>query len=225
MKPSLKVARALLALAVLILALFVVDGTVSWAQSYLGPGDRAVVFGVGSAGLSVREGPGYRFPVITVLPQDAQLDVVNGPSWSSSLPWFLVAGFDGNRQGWVAGNYLQPVEPDENSGTSGDGDSRANPDARGGQPAGGKSFIAIVTGYSIHGRTSSGKTTEWGVIAVDPNVIPMGSKVQIDGFDEPFVAADTGGGVRGNWIDIWFANYADAAAFGTQSRRVTVITP
>ena len=85
------------------------------------------------------------------------------------------------------------------------------------------SFIATVTSYCLQGRTRTGTPVHWGVVAVDPKVIPLGSKIQIEGFEETFVAEDTGSGIRGNWIDIWFENCADARAFGTQSRRVTIL--
>lgn len=88
-----------------------------------------------------------------------------------------------------------------------------------------KSFIATVTAYSIRGPTATDTYTRWGVVAVDPRVIPLGSKLLIEGFEDVFVAEDMGGGVRGNWVDIWFPNHADAVRFGLQSRRVTIIEP
>ncbi len=95
---------------------------------------------------------------------------------------------------------------------------------RGNQPEG-KSFIATITAYTISGGTATGTQTRWGTVAVDPRVIPLGSKIRIDGFEETFVAEDTGGGVRGNWVDIWFPDHGDALRFGMQSRRVTIVEP
>lgn len=96
------------------------------------------------------------------------------------------------------------------------------PSARGDQRDG-KSFVATVTSYCLRGRTASGTPVRWGAVAVDPRVIPLGSKIQIEGFEEVFVAEDTGSGVRGNWVDIWFENCVEARAFGMQSRRVTIL--
>ncbi|MHB0868790.1 MAG: LysM peptidoglycan-binding domain-containing protein [Chloroflexota bacterium] len=87
----------------------------------------------------------------------------------------------------------------------------------------GKSFIATLTAYSIQGRTATGSATRWGVVAVDPRVIPLGSRLRIDGFEETFVAEDTGGGIRGNWVDVWFQDFGEAMRFGMQSRRVTIV--
>ena len=89
----------------------------------------------------------------------------------------------------------------------------------------GRSFIATVTAYCLRGHTRNGTPVQWGIVAVDPNVIPLGSKIQIDGFGEIFSAEDTGSGIRGRWIDIWFENCAEARRFGTQSRRVTILEP
>ena len=94
--------------------------------------------------------------------------------------------------------------------------------SRGG-PRDGKSFVATMTAYAIQGRTATGTHTSWGVIAVDTATIPLGSNVRIDGFEELFVAEDTGGGIRGNWVDLWFPNYADAMRFCIQARRVTIV--
>lgn len=56
---------------------------------------------------------------------------------------------------------------------------------------------------------------EQGVsIAVDPDVIPLGSTVYIDGI--PYVAHDTGGAIKGNRIDIYFASHKDAVDFGVR---------
>lgn len=89
----------------------------------------------------------------------------------------------------------------------------------------GKSFVANVTAYAMNGRTATGTSTRWGVIAVDPRMIPLGSKVRIDGFEELFTAEDTGGAIKDNWIDLWFPSHAEAIRFGIQARRVTVVEP
>lgn len=55
-------------------------------------------------------------------------------------------------------------------------------------------------------------------IAVDPKVIKLGSRVVIDG--KEYVAEDTGGAIKGNKIDIYFANHAEAMKFGVRSKEV-----
>ncbi len=55
-------------------------------------------------------------------------------------------------------------------------------------------------------------------IAVDPKVIKLGTRVVIDG--KEYVAEDTGGAIKGNKIDIYFANHAEAMQFGVRSKEV-----
>jgi 3D (Asp-Asp-Asp) domain-containing protein len=59
----------------------------------------------------------------------------------------------------------------------------------------------------------------WGIVAVDPSVIPLGTRMTIPGYGEG-VAADTGGSIQGAVIDLWFATPAQAAAWGR--RTVTI---
>ncbi|MDQ2983837.1 MAG: 3D domain-containing protein [Actinomycetota bacterium] len=78
-----------------------------------------------------------------------------------------------------------------------------------------------ATGYSIHGRTATGAPTGYGVVAVDPSVIPLGTRMTIPGYGEG-VAADTGGAVRGATIDLWFPTAAQASAWGRRTVTITL---
>lgn len=60
------------------------------------------------------------------------------------------------------------------------------------------------------------------VIAVDPSVIPLGSKVYVEGFGEA-TAADIGGGIEGKEIDIFIPSEQDAIEFGVQKLKVTIL--
>lgn len=74
-------------------------------------------------------------------------------------------------------------------------------------------------GHPEYGITFTGKPVrEWHTIAVDPNVIPLGSLVYIPYFaDKPnkgvFVAEDTGSAIVGRRIDIYMPNLAEASQF------------
>ena len=84
----------------------------------------------------------------------------------------------------------------------------------------GRSLTVVATGYALGGRTSTGLPVGWGVVAVDPSVIPLGTHMTVPGYGEA-VAADVGGAVRGSVIDLWFPTIAQANAWGRRS--VTVI--
>lgn len=69
--------------------------------------------------------------------------------------------------------------------------------------------------------TYSGTIPEEGrTIAVDPDVIPLGSRVVADGRE--YIAEDIGGAIKGDRIDIYFESHEDALAFGSQMLTVEV---
>ena len=81
--------------------------------------------------------------------------------------------------------------------------------------------VAVATGYSLPGHTSTGLPVGFGVVAVDPAVIPLGTRLTIPGYGVG-VAADTGTAVQGNTIDLWFPTLADAMAWGRRTVTITL---
>lgn len=63
--------------------------------------------------------------------------------------------------------------------------------------------------------------TEGRTIAVDPEVIPLGSTVEIDGVE--YIAEDIGGAVKGNHIDMFFSSHEDALTWGVQYHDVCIV--
>jgi 3D (Asp-Asp-Asp) domain-containing protein len=98
-----------------------------------------------------------------------------------------------------------------------------------------KTLSCVATAYGPSdstGLTATGKPVAQGMIAVDPNVIPLGSKVWISGYNDPNLPAggfmataeDTGGAIRGNRIDIYInADDATVRRFGVQQVTVQVL--
>lgn len=84
-----------------------------------------------------------------------------------------------------------------------------------------RTLTVSATGYSIHGRTATGAPTGPGIVAVDPGVIPLGTRMTIPGYGEG-VAADTGGAVRGASIDLWFPTLVQARAWGRRTVTITL---
>ncbi|MBS4201227.1 LysM peptidoglycan-binding domain-containing protein [Bacillus sp. FJAT-49732] len=60
------------------------------------------------------------------------------------------------------------------------------------------------------------------VISVDPSVIPLGSKVYVEGYGEA-IAGDTGGAIKGNKIDVFIPSKQDAINFGVKQLKVTIL--
>lgn len=86
---------------------------------------------------------------------------------------------------------------------------------------GAHTLTVTATGYAMHGHTATGAPTGWGVVAVDPSVIPLGTRLSIPGYGSG-VAADTGGAIQGATIDLWFPTVAQANAWGRRTVTISV---
>ncbi|MDQ3066095.1 MAG: 3D domain-containing protein, partial [Actinomycetota bacterium] len=87
--------------------------------------------------------------------------------------------------------------------------------------AGARTLTVSATGYALRGLTATGIQTAPGVVAVDPSVIPLGTRMTIPGYGEG-VAADTGGAVQGNIIDLWFPSVEQALTWGRRTVTITI---
>ncbi len=75
--------------------------------------------------------------------------------------------------------------------------------------------------YSLPGHTALGIPVRKGVVAVDPKLIPLGTKLHIPGYG-PGIAADVGWAIKGRIIDLWFPTLAQARKWGRRTVRITV---
>ena len=82
-------------------------------------------------------------------------------------------------------------------------------------------LTVLATAYTLHGTTATGAPVGYGVVAVDPKVIPLGTRMTIPGYGEG-IAADTGGAIQGAVIDLWFPNAGQAAAWGRRTVTITL---
>jgi 3D (Asp-Asp-Asp) domain-containing protein len=85
----------------------------------------------------------------------------------------------------------------------------------------GRTLTVTATAYTLTGTTATGAPVGYGIVAVDPSVIPLGTRMTIPGYGEG-VAADTGGGVQGATIDVWVPTAAAAAAWGRRTVTITL---
>lgn len=80
-----------------------------------------------------------------------------------------------------------------------------------------------ATAYTYTGyNTASGTRPQYGVVAVDPRVIPLGTRMYIDGYGHA-TALDTGGAIKGNRIDVFVESESDAHRWGVRSVRVYLL--
>ncbi|WP_413364237.1 ubiquitin-like domain-containing protein [Lysinibacillus sp. 3P01SB] len=98
-------------------------------------------------------------------------------------------------------------------------------------PSNGKEFYVTATAYTANCSGCSGVTATGlnlkanpssKVIAVDPSVIPLGSKVWVEGYGYA-IAADTGGAIKGNKIDVFISSKSQAASWGRKKVRIKVL--
>lgn len=86
---------------------------------------------------------------------------------------------------------------------------------------GGTKMTVSATCYILKGTTASGLPVGPGIVAVDPTVIPLGTRLYIPGYGKG-IAADIGGGIKGKIIDLWYSTYAACAQWGRRTVTITV---
>ncbi|MFL0195436.1 3D domain-containing protein [Clostridium sp. WILCCON 0269] len=100
--------------------------------------------------------------------------------------------------------------------------------SRGGRPVSFSQVLSVsATAYCDQGITASGAVTvrnpnSYSTIAVDPRVIPMGSRVYVDGYGYA-IAQDIGGAIIGNRIDVFFPSEGEAQNWGRRAINVYIL--
>ncbi len=183
----------------------------------------ARVTGTDAAGLRVRAGPGKDFPTTVIVRDKSIVRIVDGPTQDSETTWFEIAADNGEDvRGWSSLPFIQPIQSFERPTTAGD----SAPSIVQGRvmPVKLTAYTHQEPGEGAHGWIAkSGAPVAWGIVAVDPEVIPLGSRITIDGFDQVFRAEDTGFGVRGRHIDIFLPDHDAATRFGVQYSNALVL--
>lgn len=84
-------------------------------------------------------------------------------------------------------------------------------------------MIFEATAYCYTGnRTYTGTWPSRGTIAVDPTIIPLGTRLFVEGYGEG-IAEDTGGAIRGNIIDLYMLDRNEALSWGRRQVEVRII--
>lgn len=101
-----------------------------------------------------------------------------------------------------------------------------------GQQPAGQTFIMESTAYSSDPADTlgGGTVTATGqnlltnpmAVAVDPNVIPLGTRLYVEGYGEA-IASDTGGAIKGNIVDVHFPTYEQCIQWGRRQVKVTIL--
>jgi len=87
-------------------------------------------------------------------------------------------------------------------------------------PTGTRQLTVSATCYDLSGRTATGMPVGHGVVAVDPSVISLGTRMYVPGYGNG-VAADVGGAIKGDTIDLWMTP-SECASWGRRTVTITV---
>jgi 3D (Asp-Asp-Asp) domain-containing protein len=85
------------------------------------------------------------------------------------------------------------------------------------------SFVA--TAYCLRGKTAMGHGVRSGLIAADPRVLRLGSRISLGGgaYSGNYLVSDTGGKIKGRRLDIWMASCSEARRFGRRNVTVSLL--
>jgi len=99
--------------------------------------------------------------------------------------------------------------------------SKENSETKSNQLSEATSFRA--TAYCLKGRTANGGSVRRGIVAADPRVLPLGSRIQVNAgaYSGTYTVADTGGAVKGRKLDIWMPSCTEAVRFGRRNVKVS----
>ena len=80
----------------------------------------------------------------------------------------------------------------------------------------------VATAYCLQGKTALGHGVRRGLIAADPRVLRLGSRVRLEGggYNGTYLVSDTGGAIKGKRIDIWVPNCGEARRFGRRTVQI-----
>jgi len=177
-----------------------------------------------------------------------ETDYVNTPTLAAGVTQVVQEGVPGecritslvkyaggaeiSRQDQPAVVTLEPVSEIINVGT-GDGGAGTAVDSDSDTFAYSKEYTMTATAYTAstcgkspssksYGITASGLPVKYGLVAVDPTVIPLGTKLYIEGYGYA-LAADTGGAIKGMRVDLYMDTLSQALAYGRETVKVYVL--
>jgi 3D (Asp-Asp-Asp) domain-containing protein len=82
-----------------------------------------------------------------------------------------------------------------------------------------------ATAYCLRGKTASGRMVRRGIVAADPRVLRLGTRIHLSGgrYTGNYIVADTGGKIKGRVLDIWVPSCAEARRWGRRTVKVKVV--
>jgi len=138
-----------------------------------------------------------------------------GPDRAPASSLLSEAFTSGARAGAAQARPVRPRTVNARARTSNHGDPAPAPGT-------GRKVRVKAYAYHLRGFTARGTRTQLGTVAVDPRVIPMGSRLYIPGYGWGR-AVDTGGAIQGCKIDVWLPTLSQCLQWGVRDVTVTVV--
>lgn len=85
-----------------------------------------------------------------------------------------------------------------------------------------KSCTGKGENHPAYGITASGEKVRPGVVAVDPKIIPLGTRIWVEGYGLA-AALDTGGAIKGRRIDVYFPSHEEAKKWGRKTVKIRIL--
>lgn len=184
--------------------------------------------------LNVRKGPAKKYDIVGVKEREDKVKIIN----ADENGWYEIELSDGET-GFICGKYIETEAENKhdysdlyntNKQTSKSTLSKES-STKGVKSKSTKSSSNVLTtmtvsatAYAGDGITSTGTTPKVGrTIAVDPNVIPYGTKVYIPSLGRTYIAEDCGGAIKGNKIDIFMSSESQCNSWGVRNIEIQIL--
>lgn len=203
------------------------DGKKAWTN-----GEYITLYGKITADkLNIRTGPSIEDEIIGTKKKDDKITIVN----AYENGWYKIK-LSNKNTGYVCGKYVKTMAENKHDysnlnkkesnlqeiSTDNEKDSDSSKEASSLNVV--KAMTVSATAYAGDSITSTGKKPKVGrTIAVDPSVIPYGTKVYIPALKGTYIAEDCGGAIKGNKIDIFMASESQCKSWGVKTIEIQIL--
>ena len=161
--------------------------------------DAASTYVKATATAHVRKGASTKYKSIGKLKKGQKVKVL-----ASTSKWYKIQ-YTNKKTGWSHKSNLKKVTTSSSSSSVK------------------KTLKVKAYAYTGGGYTATGTKARYGTLAVDPKVIPYGTKVYIKELDKVFTAEDCGGAIKGNTIDIFMTTEAQCNNWGIRNITIEIL--
>ena len=161
-----------------------------------------------TANLNVRKSASTKYKSIGILKTGKTVKVL-----ASKGGWYKIQ-YTNNKTGWSSKKYLKKVTSTSSKKTT--TTSKKSYSVK-------RTLKVRAYAYTGGGYTSTGTRARYGTLAVDPRVIPYGTKVYIKELNKVFTAEDCGGGIKGNKVDIYMNSNSACNRWGVRTITLQIL--